>query len=115
MEKSSLKKSILKYLFFPLLLLSLFTFPHKSTTAVSAAPSVITTKQSDTYIDNYYSSINSSLTGSSLASALETLLKKERNNSFRYKTLEDTAFPFTDVDPTRPHDGYIVRDRKSVV
>lgn len=107
MNNAPFPRKALKYFFLPLLLLSVFSYTTKPV-AVKAAPQVITTKQSETYINNYYSTISPSLTGSNLASALESLLKAERNSSFNYDSLQTTAFPYTDVDPTRPHDGYIV-------
>lgn len=79
----------------------------KAPTSVSAT-TVLTVASSETYINNYYSSVSDSLTGSSLASALETRLKAERGRTFSYSSMQTTAFPYTDVDPLRPHDGYIV-------
>lgn len=109
MEKQHSRKGIIKHLFVPLILLSLFSFNGNiEAHGASAAPTIITTKSSDTYINNYYSSISPSLTGDSLASALETLLKAERNASFSYGSLQTSAFPYTDADPTRPNGGYIV-------
>ena len=109
MNKHHSQKSAIKYLFVPLILLSLFSFSNNNVEAERAnAATVITTKASDEYINNYYSSIGSSLTGTALASALETRLKAERGRTFSYDSLEDTAFPYTDVDPTRPNDGYIL-------
>ncbi len=101
-------KRILKYFIFPFLLISLFTFRADNSVAISAAPTIITTRASDSYINDYYSSIGSSLTGSALAGALESRLKAERKASFSYGSLDDNAFPYTDVDPTRPNEGYIV-------
>ncbi len=108
MTKSLTSNRVLKHIFFPALLVTLLAFPSKSGVRVNASPTIITTKASDTYINNYYSSISDTLTGDSLASALETRLKAERNNSFSYGSLQTSAFPYIDVDPTRPNDGYIV-------
>lgn len=81
----------------------------KAVTPVAAAePTIITTVSSESYISNYYRTIDENLTGNALASALERLLKSERNNSFGYKTMQTTAFKYTDVDPLRPNEGYIV-------
>ncbi|NCA96313.1 MAG: hypothetical protein EOM74_04965, partial [Methanomicrobia archaeon] len=76
--------------------------------SVYAAPTVITTRSSQTYIDNYYASISDSLTGNTLKSSLESLLQNERSASFSYGSLQSSAFPYTDVDPNRPNGGYIV-------
>lgn len=72
------------------------------------AVTVLTTRSSQSYIDNYYSTISNSATGDGLKYSLETLLKAERNSSFSYSNLPSKAFPFTDVDPNRPNEGYIV-------
>lgn len=74
----------------------------------TSAATVITTKSTQTYIDNYYSSISSSLSGTQLKAALETRLQNERSASFSYGSLQSSAFPYTDVDPLRPTGGYIV-------
>ncbi len=76
--------------------------------SVYAAPTVITTRSSQAYIDNYYASISNSLTGNTLKSSLESLLQNERSASFSYGSLQSSAFPYTDVDPNRPNGGYIV-------
>ena len=107
MSKNAFKLSIT-------LLLGLLTLPslshsqNQGVNKVSAAPTVITARSSQSYIDNYYSSVNLSSTGDSLKNALATLLKAERNASFSYGSHQSTAFPYTDVDPERPNDGYIV-------
>ena len=75
---------------------------------VDAAPTVITARSNQTYIDNYYSTIGSGLSGNTLKSSLETLLQNERAASYSYGSLETSSFPYTDVDPTRPNGGYIV-------
>lgn len=80
----------------------------KESSILSAAPLTIVKKASDEYIANYYQTIDESLTGKSLTSALEKLLKVERKANFTYKSLQYDAFPYTDVDPLRPNDGYIV-------
>lgn len=96
------------------LLLGLIVLPSlnhvqkQSVINTNAAVTVITSKSSQTYIDTYYQSVDLNGTGSGLKSALETLLKNERNASFTYKTHESKVFPYTDVDPLRPNDGYIV-------
>jgi len=72
------------------------------------AVTVLTTRSSQSYIDNYYSTISNSETGNSLKYSLETLLKAERIARFDYDNLQSNAFPYTDVDPNRPNDGYIV-------
>ncbi|MFA5421193.1 MAG: Ig-like domain-containing protein [Bacilli bacterium] len=74
----------------------------------AAVTTIITTRSTQTYIDNYYSTISSSLSGNALKASLELLLQGERNNSFSYGSLQSSAFPYTDVDPTRPNGGYIV-------
>lgn len=107
MPKKSFKLSIA-------LLLGLLTIPflshrqNQGGNKVSAAPTVITTRSSQSYIDNYYSSVNLSSTGDPLKNALATLLKAERKATFSYGSHQSTAFPYTDVDPERPNDGYIV-------
>ena len=73
-----------------------------------SAVTIITAKSSDQYISDYYSSISDSQTGLALAASLESRLQSERTSSFSYGSLQTTAFPYTDVDPNRPNDGYIV-------
>lgn len=85
-----------------------FSIFNHNASGTSAAATIITTRSSQTYIDNYYSSISSSLSGNTLKSSLETLLKGERDSSFSYSSLQSNAFPYTDVDPLRPNEGYIV-------
>ncbi len=72
------------------------------------ATTIITSPSSSSYIDSYYSSVNSSLTGLSLAAALETRLQNERGRTFSYDSLQTSAFPFVDPDPNRVNGGYIV-------
>ncbi|OQC09646.1 MAG: Extracellular ribonuclease precursor [Tenericutes bacterium ADurb.Bin087] len=96
------------------LLLGLITLPSlryiqkQQVNKISAAPTILTTRSSQSYIDSYYSSISPTATGNTLKSSLESLLKAERNRSFSYGSHQTAAFPYTDVDPARPHDGYIV-------
>lgn len=89
--------------------LSLFNYSNaKKDHIVANAATIITEKASQSYIDNYYSSISDSLEGNALKGALETLLKNERGQTFSYSSMQTTAFPYTDPDPNRPNDGYIV-------
>ena len=103
-----MKKTIITILStFTLMLTAGMSAASFSTQEVSAT-TVLTTRSSDQYIANYYSSISQSQTGTALASSLESLLKSERNNSFSYNSLQTSAFQYTDVDPLRPNGGYIV-------
>ncbi len=94
--------------FIGLLALSTLLHINARSTVRASAETVITTRSSQSYIDSYYSSISPTATGNTLKSSLESLLKAERNRSFSYRSLQTAAFPYTDVDPARPHDGYIV-------
>ena len=87
---------------------TIFISSFQNTKEVSAAPTVITTRSDQTYIDNYYSAIGSGLSGNPLKSSLESLLKSERKATFNYDSLQSSSFPYTDVDPARPNGGYIV-------
>lgn len=91
-------------------LLALPTLLHINArpTVRASAETVITTRSSQSYIDSYYSSISPTATGNTLKSSLESLLKAERKRSFSYGSHQTAVFPYTDVDPARPHDGYIV-------
>ena len=85
------------------LLLGLFLLAPLSVTAATSQPiaakavTVLTTKSSQTYIDNYYSTVNLNLTGEALKAALETRLLSERGRYFTYSNMQYDAFPYTDV------------------
>lgn len=72
------------------------------------AATVITERMSQSDIDNYYRNVDENATGETLLNSLANVVKADRQNSFGYKTLQDSAFKYTDVDPERPNDGYIV-------
>ena len=74
----------------------------------AAGVTIITEKSTEQYITTYYNGISSSQSGLQLAASLENLLQGERGSSFSYKSLQSSAFPYTDVDPNRPNEGYIV-------
>ncbi|HZJ89217.1 MAG TPA: Ig-like domain-containing protein [Bacilli bacterium] len=102
-----MKMRKIKSLFF-LTLFSVIFAQTRAPIAAKANVTILTTESSESYINNYYSTISESLTGNSLASALETRLKAERGRTFAYTSMQTTAFPYIDVDPLRPYDGYIV-------
>lgn len=106
MNKTIYKITLLTFV--SLCALPSFIHAREEKTVQASAVTVLTTKSSQTYIDNYYASVNLSSTGNTLKSSLESLLKSERKSSLSYSSLQSTAFPYTDVDPARPTGGYIV-------
>ena len=107
-----MKKIILRFslafLTLGLVVPSALVLTKQNEVSAKAAPTVITTRSSQSYIDSYYASVNLNQTGDTLKNALATLLKAERKSSFSYGSLQSSAYPYTDVDPNRPNDGYIV-------
>lgn len=103
-----MKKIRLKMLMLSLLLGGLSLFRTTEPVLVNSANTIITTKADASYLSGYYQTISGSMSGDTLKRALNSILLDDRQTTFGYDSLPTKAYPYTDTDPSRPFDGYIV-------